>query len=250
MSKISRKDALVEELIKCCFTEAYHILKAEKRKTTTRNADIVPNNIPEEEAISELQNKKQHLEEWLNSTFKIKRVMTNELEVSFKEGENDLDNEDITGIVDPYVSVRCEDIKSIEGKTDQRGLPYGRCTVTLHNGDDLFGSWREGRREGLGNTVGPSLEARGIKLIQGYFSQGRLQGPGHVKMVDGTQWDCHFMDSRAQGWVVSSFTRSICDLEADTARESHVVTGPFVARFSRGKMRRGNILNIDDKTVL
>ena len=33
-----------------CFAEAYHFLKAEGRKTTTRNADIDPHNSPEDAA--------------------------------------------------------------------------------------------------------------------------------------------------------------------------------------------------------
>ena len=72
-------------------------------------------------------------------------------------------------------------------------------------------------------------------------------------MVDGTQFECDFVNGRAEGWVVSTFTRSNGDLDTDTGREDYVVTGPFVARsaakisekkideeknirFSRGKM--------------
>ena len=218
-----------------CFAEAYHFLKAEGRKTTTRNADIDTHNSPEDAAkdaiphVPQLEEKKERLADWLNSTFKMKRV--NELntpnDIIVIEGYDDDDH----GILDPYVSVNIEDIESIDGKTDDRGLPFGRCTVTLHNGDDLFGFWRAGRREGRGNSSGQRLEnSLGIKLIQGHYTEGRLQGRGSVKMVDGCQFDCDFVDSRAEGWVVSTFTRSLGDLETDTAREEHVVTGPFVAR--------------------
>lgn len=153
MSKITREDALLEELIKVCFAEAYHFLKAEGEKTTTRNADTSPNNRPaEDDAKDAIQNKKQRLEDWLRSTFKMKRVVTNEPNVSCDvidddcDSDDDCDMENDDGIMDPYVTVRAEDIESIDGKTDKNGLPFGKCAVTLHNGDDLFGSWRAGRR--------------------------------------------------------------------------------------------------------
>ena len=150
MSKITREDAQVEELIKVCFAEAYHFLKAEGRKTTTRNADIVPHYRPEDDAkdaIPPLENKKQRLEDWLRSTFKMKRVVTNETNIPNQdEVDDDSDNNDDHGIMDPYVTVRVEDIESIDGKTDKSGRPFGKGALTLRNGDDLFGSWREGRR--------------------------------------------------------------------------------------------------------
>ena len=151
MSKITREDAHVEELIKVCFSEAYHFLKAEGEKTTTRNADISPNNRPEDDAKDAIiQNKKQRLDDWLRSTFKMKRVVINEPNVSCDlidcNSDDDCDMDDDHGIMDPYITVRAEDIESIDGKTDQNGLPFGKCTVTLLNGDDLFGSWRAGQR--------------------------------------------------------------------------------------------------------
>ena len=149
MSKITREDAQVEELIKVCFAEAYHFLKAEGRKTTTRNADIVPHYRPEDDAkdaIPPLVNKKQRLEDWLRSTFKMKRVVTNETNIPNQDEVDDDCDYDDNGIMDPYVTVRVEDIESIDGKTDKSGMPFGKCALTLRNGDDLFGSWREGRR--------------------------------------------------------------------------------------------------------
>ena len=146
MSKITREDAQVEELIKVCFAEAYHFLKAEWRKTTTRNADIVPHYRSKDDAkdaIPPLKNKKQRLEDWLCSTFKMKRVVTTN---EPKDEVGDDCSNDVHGIMDPYVTVRVEDIESIDGKTDKSGLPFGKCALTLRNGDDLFGSWRDGRR--------------------------------------------------------------------------------------------------------
>ena len=39
------------------------------------------------------------------------------------------------------------------------------------------------------------------------------------------------MNSRVEGWAVASFTRTEGDLEADTLRPGHLVTGPFIARY-------------------
>lgn len=72
--------------------------------------------------------------------------------------------------------------------------------------------------------------SRGIRLIQGHYTRGRLQGRGSVNKVDGTQFEADFVEGRAEGWVVTTFTRSLGDLDMDTAREDHVVTGPGVAR--------------------
>ena len=72
-------------------------------------------------------------------------------------------------------------------------------------------------REGPGNSSGPRLEAtRGIRLIKGHYTRGRLEGRGSVKMVDGTQFECDFVNGRVEGWVVSTFTRSLGDLDTDT----------------------------------
>ena len=40
-----------------------------------------------------------------------------------------------------------------------------------------------------------------------------------------------FVNSRVEGWAVASFTRTEGDLEADTLRPGHLVTGPFIARY-------------------
>ena len=202
--------AVVKELIDECLSAACYLLKEEK----------------------ELENKRRRLEKWLSSTFSMKRVETNEIYLSYEDVKHDTSNDSNHGIFDPYVSIQHEDVKNIEGKTDKRGSPFGKCSVTLRNGDELYRSWRDGRREGLGNTSGPSLEARGIKIIQGYYTRGRLQGRGRVKMLDGCQLECDFVDSRTEGWVVAVFTRTLGDLEIDTARDEHVITGPFVARLA------------------
>ena len=88
--------AVVKELIDDCLSAAFHLLKAEK----------------------ELENKRRRLEEWLNSTFMIKRVPTEEKYPSYGEVEHETSDNNTQGICDPYVYVRCEDVKSIEGIMD------------------------------------------------------------------------------------------------------------------------------------
>ena len=115
-------------------------------------------------------------------------------------------------------------------------MPYGKCSVTLNNGDELYGSWRHNKREGFGNVTGLGMEARGIKVVQGYYSNGLIQGRGHVKLTNGGQFECNFVDSLVDGYVVSTFTRTVGDLDQETCNENHIVTGPFIAKFSRGLM--------------
>ena len=64
--------ALVKELIDECLSAAFHLLKAEK----------------------ELGNKRRRLEEWLSSTFSMKRVLTDEIYSSFGEVEHDTSDDD------------------------------------------------------------------------------------------------------------------------------------------------------------
>ena len=59
--------------------------------------------------------------------------------------------------------------------------------------------------------------------------------------MDGTQFEVDFVKGRAEGWVVTTFTRSLGDLDTDTDREDHVVTGPGVAR-SAENIKEKNIL--------
>ena len=172
---------------------------------------------------------------------KLKRVLTSNVNIEQEDesdeeySEEDYDNE-FRGIGDPYYKLRYNDIKTIDGKTDKRGMPYGKCAVTLDNGDELYGSWRHNKREGFGNVTGHGMEARGIKVVQGYYSDGLIQGRGHVKLTNGCQFDCNFVDSLVDGFVVSTFTKCVGELDKDTCNTDHIVTGPFIARFSRGQM--------------
>ena len=67
---------------------------------------------------------------------------------------------------DPFTN-NVPDIRSIEGRQDKEGRAHGQCLVTLTTGDEIGGWWKNGRREGLCTTTGPSLEERGIESIRG-----------------------------------------------------------------------------------
>ena len=191
----------MKDLIKVRIFDACDDTASVKRYggVTNNDNDDVSRSDPEPEADAEeqLEHKKQRLREWLQSTLRLKRILTTAGQNDLEEGipnevleEEEDDAEEFEGIGDPYCQLRWQDVKQVEGKTDRRGLPFGRAAVSLHTGDELYGSWRGGRREGLGNTTGPRLEARGVRLVQGYYSGGRLQGPGHVKLTNGCQFDC------------------------------------------------------------
>ena len=192
----------MKDLIKVRIFDAHDDTASVKRYggVTNNDNDDVSRSDPEPEADAEeqLEQKKQRLREWLQSTLRLKRILTtagqNNLddEIPNEVEEEEEEEDEFEGIGDPYCQLRVQDIQEVEGRTDRRGLPCGRAAVSLHTGDEVYGSWRGGRREGLGNTTGPRLEARGVRLVQGYYSGGRLQGPGHVKLTNGCQFDCRW----------------------------------------------------------
>ena len=137
-------------------------------------------------------------------------------------------------VCDPHCRVELEDILEVEGRVDEAGLPLGRCLVQVVSGEELGGVWRAGRREGLGGVTGPGLEQRGLRSIRGYYQAGQLQGPGQVSLLDGSEFQCNFVSSRAEGGVVSSFTRTETELDQETCSPHHVTTGPIIGAFRRG----------------
>jgi len=208
---------------------AFEVGKTEARTTDDDIDAIKPSD------SFELENKKERLRNWLNLTLNLRRLTTSEDDFD----ESVLDEEFSEGFVrigDPYDYVCPEDIKFVEGKTDKLGRPVGKCVVTLHNGDDLFCSWKHGTREGFGNVTGPELEKNGIKLVQGYYYDGLLQGPGQVKLVNGCEFGCQFVDGLVDGYVVSSFNKSTGDLEKISAGTDFKTTGPFIGKYSLGKL--------------
>lgn len=148
--------------------------------------------------------------------------------------EDDDDDDEMLGVCDPHCQLEVEDISLVEGRVDCAGLPLGRCLVQLRCGGQVCGVWRAGRREGLGSVTGPSLEARGVRSIRGYYQAGRLEGPGQVRMLDGSEFQVNFVRSRAEGGVVSSFSRTESSLDGETCSGDHVTTGPIIGSFRRG----------------
>ena len=237
-------DAFVAEWIKSCFSEAFSDIltretsenDAEERRKTTDEAAYINCN-KNSCCEDDLENKVERLRDWLQTTLKLKRVLG--VGDSINDGDDECSSHHLRDkhiLCDPFDHVDVEKIASVEGKTDKSGLPQGKCLVSLDTGDDLYGSWRRGAREGFGNSYGPTFESRGIRLIQGYYVGGLLQGPGHVKMINGCEFECNFVSGAVDGFVVSKFVRSLTDLDQDTCSRSHVVTGPFIAQFSGGRM--------------
>jgi len=63
-------------------------------------------------------------------------------------------SEEILRIFDPYVDVRDHKIEEIEGQENSKGHPVGRCNVKLLNGDNVFGMFKAGIRNGRGAISG------------------------------------------------------------------------------------------------
>ena len=140
----------------------------------------------------------------------------------------------MVGVCDPHCRLELADILSVEGRLDEAGFPLGRCLVQLRSGEELGGLWRGGLREGLGGLAGPGLEARGLRSIRGYYRAGRLEGPGQVRLLDGSEFQVNFVGGRAEGGVVSWFSRTESELDGETCSGEHVTTGPTIGTFSRG----------------
>ena len=108
------------------------------------------------------------------------------------EGQEDEEDEELDGNIyneafrvgDPFTN-NLPDIRSVEGRLDKEGRAHGQCLVTLTTGDEIGGSWRNGRREGLCTTTGPSLEQRGIESIR-----GRQTSPEELVLVFALYYWC------------------------------------------------------------
>ena len=47
-------------------------------------------------------------------------------------------------MVDPHCLLSPADIRTVDGRLDEAGLPLGRCLVSLQSGEELSGVWRAG----------------------------------------------------------------------------------------------------------
>eukprot|EP00088_Acartia_fossae_P044428 TRINITY_DN4716_c0_g1_i9.p1 TRINITY_DN4716_c0_g1~~TRINITY_DN4716_c0_g1_i9.p1 ORF type:complete len:266 (+),score=51.09 TRINITY_DN4716_c0_g1_i9:36-833(+) len=110
-------------------------------------------------------------------------------------------------IFDPYSDLcssplknRIFDIHGNRNKSnDLSKVCGGECVVRLKSGEELHGSWREGRRVGHGSLYGPRLEKVGVKHLTGYYDDGVLNGQGKIYMANSTIRDAWFSDGYCHG---------------------------------------------------
>jgi len=89
---------------------------------------------------------------WRNVVFPIFGFKKNETNSNISRFEKD-----VLRIFDPYVDIRDHQIEEVEGRTNTKGCPIGKCNVKLKNGDSIFGSFKFGIRQGRGATSGNAL---------------------------------------------------------------------------------------------
>ena len=97
-----------------------------------------------------------------------------------------------TGLVrvfDPYYDIGPEEVLEVEGKTDPKtGEPVGRCTLKLRNGDEVFGTFRNGLRHGRGSIEGDNLLQHGIHHLRGFYRDSILIGEGRAVLPPNSLW--------------------------------------------------------------
>ena len=138
----------------------------------------------------------QQIEAWLNSIsdhgFGVGLLQ------SFAKDEYGDDEEDedvwfeagLTRVFDPYYDLDPADIAEVEGKVSKAtGQPVGLCTVKLTNGDDLFGTFRNGLRQGKGSIEGVNLLNHGLVNIRGFYKDSVLMGLGRAILAEGSMWE-------------------------------------------------------------
>ena len=132
----------------------------------TRDQDFVEDSLGDK-----IQEKKQRLSQYLETAIKYGRlpVETEDEEEEEEEYDENISTEAFR-VGDPFTNY-LPAIRSIEGRTDKEGRAHGHCLVTLTTEDEIGGGWRNGRREGLCTTTGPSMEERGIESIRGRENQ-------------------------------------------------------------------------------
>ena len=125
--------------------------------------------LDEESQCEKIREKKRRLLHYLETAIKYGRLPVEAEDEKDEEEEEEYDGNiynEAFRVGDPFTN-NVPDIRSIEGRQDQEGRAHGQCLVTLTTGDEIGGWWKNGRREGLCTTTGPSLEERGIESIRG-----------------------------------------------------------------------------------
>ena len=100
--------------------------------------------------------------------------------------------------VDPYTTLSWPDIAEVEGRLSP-SLCGSNTLVTLVTGDQVSGSWVQGRREGRGSSQGPTFLARGVERVWGSYSQGRLEGVAMVELEGGLNLTARVVEGRLEG---------------------------------------------------
>jgi hypothetical protein len=101
------------------------------------------------------------------------------------EDDNTWWEEGLTRVFDPYYDISPEDIECIEGKKGADGKPIGQCNVTLKNGDNVFGLFKKGIRQGRGAIEGSNCSKHGLVGLRGFYKDGVLTGEGRAILVPG-----------------------------------------------------------------
>lgn len=118
------------------------------------------------------------------------------------EEEEAVFEEGVCRIFDPYYYLELGDIQCVEGRRDKKGYPTDKALVTLRNGDELYGTWIKGTRQGFGTTCGSNIAKYGIHSIQGHYQDGVLHGPGRGRLTNGLTFQGRFNNGFLEGPVV------------------------------------------------
>jgi len=107
-----------------------------------------------------------------------------------EEDEEDEDGRDAASwwqdglirVFDPYHDLSSPDLVDsiLEGKTNGNGDLVGQCTLRLCNGDEVYGTFRRGVRQGRGSISGDNMFKYGLVCVRGSYRDGVLVGEGRA----------------------------------------------------------------------
>ena len=106
---------------------------------------------PEDSHLApDIAEKRERLLTFLQTALKYKRIPAEPVQHRYdddddeEEEEEEGEGEEVLGVVDPHCLLSPADIRSVDGRLDEAGLPLGRCLVSLQSGEELSGVWRAG----------------------------------------------------------------------------------------------------------
>ena len=145
-------------------------------------------------------------------------VLQKSLRTEISEEEDDLWwEEGLVRVFSPYYDISAEEVLEVtDGRTNAKGDPIGRCSITLSNGDELCGAFRAERTlHGVASLSGSNMEKYGLLNVRGFHRQGVLHGQGSALLAPKALWshiDCPihlegiFNDGCLEGPVRGKFT--------------------------------------------